>query len=87
MAQTQAPGDLGVKYVSKTVINIGLVVQPLDSGPRLVQVWLGDLAVRESSVCFRVKFVLFIGLGRAYRLAEIFNLSYGGGGWSNQKVM
>ena len=32
LAQTQAPDDLRVKWESNTVINIGLVTLPLDSG-------------------------------------------------------
>ena len=60
----------------------------LDSGPKLAklagdQVFLGDLAVRENSVCCLIVFVIFIELGRAYRLGGveggILKLSYGRG--------
>ena len=43
---------------------------PLDSGPKLAvgQVWLGDLGVGGNSVSCLIMFVIFTGLGRAYRL-------------------
>ena len=48
----------------------------LDSGPKLAklagdQVFLGDLAVRENSVSCLIVFVIFIELGRAYRLGGV----------------
>ena len=35
LAQKQAPSDTGVKQASNTVIKMGLVTLPLDSGPTL----------------------------------------------------
>ena len=41
LAQTEAPADLMVKQVSNTVINIGLMMLSLDSGPKLaVRQWI-----------------------------------------------
>ena len=41
LAQTQAPGNLGVKQVSNTVIKMVLVMLPLNSGPKLaVKQWI-----------------------------------------------
>ena len=41
LAQTQTPGDLEVKYVWKTVINMGLVTLPLDRGLKLASgLWI-----------------------------------------------
>ena len=54
---------------------MGLVTLPLDSGPKLWgselpgdEVCLGDLAVEGNFVFFLIIVVIFIGLGRAYRL-------------------
>ena len=46
------------------MIKIGL---PLDSNPELT---VGDLAVGRNFVCRPVIVVIFIGLGRGYRLWE-----------------
>ena len=35
---------------------------------------MGDLAVGGNSVCCLIIFVIFIGLGRAYRLGEDFEV-------------
>ena len=69
-----------------TVINMGLVTLPLESGPKLDvcsefsgdQVCLGDLAVGGNFVFCLIIVVIFIGLGRAYRLGGTLTLSNAG---------
>ena len=53
---------------------MGLVRLPLDSSD---QVCLGNLAVGGKFVFFLITIVIFIGLGRAYRLEGILKLSSG----------
>ena len=45
-AHIQAPGDLGVKYVSNTVIKTGLMTLPFDSGPKLPCGAVNSLVIR-----------------------------------------
>ena len=56
------------------MIKMGLVRLPFDSGD---QVCFGNLAVGEKFVFFLIIVVMFIGLGRAYRLEGILKLSSG----------
>ena len=83
LAQTHAPGDLGVKEVSKTVTKMGLVTLPLDSSPKLAVgqwiAWWSGLPGGSNSrgrlflFCLIIV-VIFMGLGRAYRLGWILKL-------------
>ena len=53
--ESQTPGDLGVKRVSSTVFNIGLLKLPLDSGPKLAVgqwiAWWSGFPRGSSSSC------------------------------------